>query len=307
MEVVSSCYCSASHYSTDDYESVMQSTSDHCQTMTNKEQPLPCPLQNSDSGADLSENFIDKPCCSITEDRGEGRELGIRYSKSKLDIAWEKYWSENGESIIWKSWIEKFGAYINPSYLDQNAGDVEMDDLNKDDPVNKNNLDNISNKTPILNSEKDQLDKSNLGNELKRPVENIPDLKISTYSSCGNLSINEETVKPNMNVYDLGDDDDKIWKSSSFGSYSSYKERYPSLEGYSSSPNWEKKGVERERVRSRCSNTSLSVKSIANTTVTTDSMTNVTKITLSSLDLSEDCESVRSSSLLSTSTDDSSE
>lgn len=283
MEVVSSCYCSASHYSTDDYESVMQSTSDHCQTAA-KEQTLLCPLQNSDSGADLSENFIDKPCCSIMEEPGEDVELGIPYSKSKLDIAWDKYWSENGENIIWKSWLEKYGAYINPNYLDQSSMDVDMDDSNKQDPVNKNSIENTSNKT----------DADKVAGKTKpepEPIEKIPDLKISTYSSCGNLSINEDSIKMIVNVDEM-DSDDKILKSSSFGSYSGYKERYPSLDD-------EKKGT--ERVRSRCSNTSLSVKSIANTTVTTDSMTNVTKITLSSLDLSGDCESVRSSSLLSTS------
>lgn len=29
---------------------------------------------------------------------------------------WEKHWAENGEQIIWKSWIEKYGEYINTSH-----------------------------------------------------------------------------------------------------------------------------------------------------------------------------------------------
>lgn len=29
---------------------------------------------------------------------------------------WEKYWSDNGERLIWASWIEKFSDYINPDY-----------------------------------------------------------------------------------------------------------------------------------------------------------------------------------------------
>lgn len=30
---------------------------------------------------------------------------------------WEKYWSKNGERLIWQSWIEKYIDYINPEYM----------------------------------------------------------------------------------------------------------------------------------------------------------------------------------------------
>ena len=31
--------------------------------------------------------------------------------------SWEKYWSKNGERLIWQTWIEKYIDYINPEYL----------------------------------------------------------------------------------------------------------------------------------------------------------------------------------------------
>lgn len=68
-----SCYCSASHCSTDD------STRE---------------ALHSDSGADLSE--------------------------TSRDPDWEDYWSKHGESIIWESWIEKYGDYIDPLYSREN-------------------------------------------------------------------------------------------------------------------------------------------------------------------------------------------
>jgi trimethylguanosine synthase len=34
---------------------------------------------------------------------------------------WEKYWSKNGERLIWQSWIEKYIDYINPEYLSKDG------------------------------------------------------------------------------------------------------------------------------------------------------------------------------------------
>lgn len=89
-EVVS-CYCSASHtdnISTDEHDSLRDSHT----TVTKP--VLPKGLQSSDSGADLTE-----------------------YSKNELDGAWHKFWSVNGERLIWDSWIFKYSDYINPEYL----------------------------------------------------------------------------------------------------------------------------------------------------------------------------------------------
>lgn len=37
--------------------------------------------------------------------------------KSMLDIAWEKFWGDHGERLIWSSWILRYADYINPSYM----------------------------------------------------------------------------------------------------------------------------------------------------------------------------------------------
>lgn len=42
---------------------------------------------------------------------------------------WEKFWTANGERIIWASWIKKYSDYINPAYLDDN-NDLAMDENN---------------------------------------------------------------------------------------------------------------------------------------------------------------------------------
>lgn len=281
----------------------MQSTSEQCQNNTNKEHSILYPLQNSDSGADLSENFVDKSYNVVEESTSNMSEKCAMF-KSKLEIAWEKYWSANGENIIWKSWIEKYGAYINPSYLEQNnlteIFDMETDDTCKQE-VN-----------PCSDAEKVsflELSKNNVKSEglkvlsdtkecsINDNSEKIPDLKISSYSSCNNLLEDRDVGIPNTDSFEMNMED-RV-RGNSFGSFKSYEKDRLSNED-------EEQG-KHERVRSRCSNTNLSVKSMANTIVTTDSMTNVTKITLSSLDLSCECESVQSSSLTSTCTDDSSE
>ncbi|XP_018566583.1 uncharacterized protein LOC108907402 isoform X2 [Anoplophora glabripennis] len=88
-----SCYCSASH--TDNF-----STDEHDSLRDTHEVTLIKGIQQSDSGADLTE-----------------------YLKHDIESDWNKFWSVNGEKLIWQSWIEKYSAYINPDYLqhDQDA------------------------------------------------------------------------------------------------------------------------------------------------------------------------------------------
>lgn len=83
-----SCYCSASHtdnLSTDEHDSLRDS---------HDSRTLHKGIQSSDSGADLTD-----------------------YIKLDIDFDWQKYWSINGEKLIWESWIAKYSAYINPNYL----------------------------------------------------------------------------------------------------------------------------------------------------------------------------------------------
>lgn len=68
------------------------------------------PLQPSDSGADLS---FPPP---TQED----------YT---LQESWERFWAVNWERLIWASWIDKYSDYIDPSYLENTAGNKDLDPL----------------------------------------------------------------------------------------------------------------------------------------------------------------------------------
>lgn len=37
--------------------------------------------------------------------------------KQNIFLEWQKYWSLNGEKLIWESWITKYSDFINPEYL----------------------------------------------------------------------------------------------------------------------------------------------------------------------------------------------
>lgn len=39
--------------------------------------------------------------------------------------SWERFWSVNGERLIWASWIEKYSDYINPSYWEDDKNQNE--------------------------------------------------------------------------------------------------------------------------------------------------------------------------------------
>ncbi|GBP37833.1 hypothetical protein EVAR_21676_1 [Eumeta japonica] len=123
-----SCYCSASH--TDNYCSTDEHDPIQIQNIVYHT------LQPSDSGADLTyqENHSDfnVPTTTITSNpqskennmmeedmfsENISNELAENYLSENT---WEKFWSVNGERIIWASWIKKYSGYINPAYLDKN-------------------------------------------------------------------------------------------------------------------------------------------------------------------------------------------
>ncbi|XP_063228523.1 uncharacterized protein LOC134534206 isoform X2 [Bacillus rossius redtenbacheri] len=94
-EDAGSCYCSASH------------TENCCST--DEDAMLwrgAAPPHLSDSGADLSEHG----------------------PPTTADAHWEHFWAVNGEKLIWRSWIAKYGQYIDPEYLaryQQSAADED--------------------------------------------------------------------------------------------------------------------------------------------------------------------------------------
>uniref|UniRef100_A0A182PK87 Trimethylguanosine synthase n=1 Tax=Anopheles epiroticus TaxID=199890 RepID=A0A182PK87_9DIPT len=101
-------------------------------------------LHSSDSGADLSERIHERKLSlkdellerskTNTDDTQVGRgqsgpvssvasmernnSLPEAFGREDLHDAWETYWSKHGEAIIWASWIEKYSDYINPEYLE---------------------------------------------------------------------------------------------------------------------------------------------------------------------------------------------
>lgn len=110
-----SCYCSASHtdnISTDEHDSLKESHVNPSKSILLKS------LQSSDSGADLTECF-----------------------KNDYENAWHKYWSANGEHIIWNSWISKYSDYINLDYIpnytyNESNSDNAKTEINKHEPNN---------------------------------------------------------------------------------------------------------------------------------------------------------------------------
>ncbi|KAK9732176.1 RNA cap guanine-N2 methyltransferase [Popillia japonica] len=110
-----SCYCSASHtdnISTDEHDSLKES-----HVNPNSRSILLKSLQSSDSGADLTECF-----------------------KNDYESAWHKYWSANGEHIIWNSWISKYSDYINPEYLPNYTYNETTADGHKTDRSSERNF-----------------------------------------------------------------------------------------------------------------------------------------------------------------------
>ncbi|ETN57766.1 prip interacting protein, pimt [Anopheles darlingi] len=106
-------------------------------------------LHSSDSGADLSERHHTERKYSLkdqlleanrTNHEADGDRLREKaagtgssgsfapvernnslpeaFGREDLHDAWETYWSKHGEAIIWASWIEKYSDYINPQYLE---------------------------------------------------------------------------------------------------------------------------------------------------------------------------------------------
>ncbi|KAL1517508.1 hypothetical protein ABEB36_001264 [Hypothenemus hampei] len=67
-------------------------------------------------------SVVDVTKSNRSEDQTEQSETDSQLHESDdddLEIKWQKYWSENGEKLIWKSWIDKYSDYINPDYLPQ--------------------------------------------------------------------------------------------------------------------------------------------------------------------------------------------
>lgn len=154
-----SCYFSASashtehtdnYYSTDEHENIFQHTK----------------LHSSDSGADLSErNILEKHLENINDEyhrrnskmndeddemkstqneetpskeyhHERNNSLPELFGDGEFVSGWEKYWAKNGERLIWQSWIERYIDYINPEYL---ASDNVSEATVEAEPIDEEN------------------------------------------------------------------------------------------------------------------------------------------------------------------------
>ncbi|XP_035901703.1 trimethylguanosine synthase [Anopheles stephensi] len=163
-----SCYFSASashsdtnYCSTDEHEHVLYASGAGSQNVatglkttgnstTTVRSFVTSGLHSSDSGADLSERIHERKLSLKDELLESGRtnsddnernagcgggggggghvpsaalmernnSLPEAFGREDLHDAWETYWSKHGEAIIWASWIEKYSDYINPEYLE---------------------------------------------------------------------------------------------------------------------------------------------------------------------------------------------
>lgn len=235
-----SCYCSASHYSTDEHDSLRDSI-----------------LHHSDSGADLSE--------------------------SSRDLDWERYWTLHGEQLIWESWISKYGSYIDPNYLSPGSniqrpaeGDETSFCIQGDkvfDPNRRTSFAGLLDDVKTDCVEPDDLDKLQNNVETGKP---------------------DETEAPRILVEIVKIETGEI----SNRRFSDFSETAKSVsERSEDSSNIDDNDRLRLNVFSRCSGSSAPL------SATTDSMTNVTRMTVSSSDSSYglDDSSAKSSLILSSS------
>lgn len=206
---------------------------------------------------------------------------GADLSESSRDLDWEKYWATNGERLIWESWISKYGDYIDPNYL-HSFNNRESERFHDDETSyfiqfneSKNNDKRIS-FTGFL----DDIDKKNKDESIEISSTNEPVFNncVSAigYDGCANDTLN-----------DVGSLSILVRRSSD------------TSESCKSDSGRSDNGSNGEEVRlssgSRCSGNSFAL------TATTDSMTNVTRMTISSSDSVTDESSARSNSFVSSS------
>lgn len=229
-----SCYYSASHtdnLSTDEHDSVRDSH------VSSNRSAIIKSLQSSDSGADLSE-----------------------YIKSDLESAWQKYWTVQGERIIWDSWIAKYRGYINPDYIQQ-CGDVPEDE------PDRNEIDKTDVPKKIETKTRFSFDKK----EVEKFSDVISEPNLSRIDEDKLLEKPDKVQRNHFLIRDLS------------GSDSYEKLNGEISEGWNPlSPLSIDCEIEAERLlSSRCgSHASSSLRTV-------DSLTNVTRMTVSSIDLSE--------------------
>lgn len=126
-----SCYCSASH--TDNYCSTDEHDAGQVQTSVINA------LQLSDSGADLTyqESNIDSTAPEKMDQDYPIQNVTDFEENYLSESTWDKFWSVNGERLIWASWIKQYSDYINPAYLDENNDLIMEENIPRDNSVDQ--------------------------------------------------------------------------------------------------------------------------------------------------------------------------
>ncbi|XP_011334640.1 trimethylguanosine synthase isoform X1 [Ooceraea biroi] len=218
-------------------------------------------------------------------------------NKSAMDIAWEKFWAKNGEKLIWASWIEKYADYINPDYF-QNDARTAKDEKSQDAEINEVATEKYFERNTRFASEtcenlRCELVHSNFAGffDQSNSMANDGELKPAPISSLNTNFSFEDTNRQEINDKEADENRKKIVNleiSPEDGN------GWNPLSPFSTEENYEQpSNAEDERLLTRCDSINGSV---AKTNATSDSMTNVTKMTLTSS--SCDSNSVHSSNLM---------
>lgn len=242
---------------------------------------VPAVLHGSDSGADLSE-------CG-------------GHTSLNRDVDWEQYWTVNGERLIWESWISKYGSYINPDYLATIEGQqtcVIPEDSNANDGCT---LEDQTNDPSVQHSfqgmfpcvKKDDSEPSySLQSNTFQPTD--PSLLPRRHNSFGQESSRPKSVSMRSEGHnDVFEDIERKYQleglNLELNAGPNIKEGWhplsPDEADITQSVYSKNSEDELLLLSGQNSNGADSVNgSVAKSTVTTDSMTNVTRLTMSSFD-----------------------
>lgn len=214
----------------------------------------------------------------------------------ELATEWETYWSRHGEQLIWASWIEKYSDYIDPAYkegfsgvqLTQNAHELESVMKSDKSDENKGSFDcstgnTLNDKTNIFTFDEEEIEGHDKGalnlvlpSETETATAATTEIVVSNCSPgviCGSGSYHRkrkitEGVVPGGQEQDLDGsfaDDGEVMGRAAGEIWGSYRTNRLSIDERLLSP--------------RCDSVNSSIPCGG---AATDSMTNVTRMTISS-------------------------
>lgn len=198
-------------------------------------------------------------------------------NKSAMNMEWEQFWAKNGEQLIWSSWIEKYADYINPNYFQNNICTVE-NEKSQNTEINEIVIEKCYEQNigfPNQAHKNCELIRSNFVGIFSKSNSSGSQLKSAVFSSNSSFSFdqssrqesNDNDIDSNrkINIEISQNDDNDGWNPLS---------PLSAEESYNQHSN-----AEDERLLMRCDSINGST---AKTNATSDSMTNVTKMTLTS-------------------------